>query len=305
MDYSSELVELEQYCRKNGVEMQRDVPLGGRCSFRVGGRADVFLEPSSEEQLSGLLPFLSEKGIPGIVLGRGSNVLFHDAGIRGAVICLGDKFSDMELRDETTIFCQSGRLLIQLCKFAWENGLSGLEFAYGIPGSVGGAVYMNAGAYGGEMKDVLLSARHIRPDGSVGEFAGEELKLSYRKSAYSDTGLIITGAVFKLRPGNRDGIWARMEDYMERRRSKQPLEYPSAGSTFKRPEGGYASELIDRCGLKGRTVGGAQVSEKHAGFVINRGGATCADILELMRVIQHEVKEKTGFDLQPEIKIYQ
>jgi UDP-N-acetylmuramate dehydrogenase len=294
---------LTRFCLDNNITYLRDVELKEKCSFRIGGSADLFLEPDSEEQIAALLPLLREEGIPWLVLGKGSNVLFSDRGYRGAVIHLGEHFAAMEQVSETTITCQSGASLTALCRFALERGLQGLEFAYGIPGSVGGAVFMNAGAYGGEMKDVLTAARHIAPDGQSGEFAGEALALSYRRSVYTDTDVAITGATVQLQPGDKGEIRARMEDYMARRRQKQPLELPSAGSTFKRPAEGYASALIDRCGLKGRAVGGAMVSEKHAGFVVNRGNATCADVLGLIEVIQREVKNQTGIELEPEIRV--
>jgi UDP-N-acetylmuramate dehydrogenase len=294
---------LTRFCRDNTITCLRDVSLKEKCSFRIGGLADLFLEPDSEEQIAALLPLLREEGIPWLVLGKGSNVLFSDRGYRGAVIHLGENFAAMEQVSETTITCQSGASLTALCRFAFERGLQGLEFAYGIPGSVGGAVFMNAGAYGGEMKDVLIAARHIAPDGQAGAFAGEALAFSYRRSVYTDTDYAITGATVQLQPGDKDEIRARMEDYLSRRRQKQPLELPSAGSTFKRPAGDYASALIDRCGLKGRAVGGAMVSEKHAGFVVNRGGATCADVLGLIEVIRREVMAQTGIALEPEVKI--
>lgn len=293
---------LAAFCRDNQIAFGRDVSLRDYCTFKIGGPAACFLEPTAEGQITALLPFLRGSGIPYMVLARGSNVLFSDEGYDGAVIHLGEGFSAMERVDETTISCQSGASLTALCRYALDLGLSGLEFAYGIPGTVGGAVYMNAGAYGGEMKDVLASARHIGPDGP-GSLAGDALSLSYRHSAYTDTDNIITGATVSLRPGDPAEIRAKMEDFMSRRRSKQPLDLPSAGSTFKRPVGGYASALIDQCGLKGRAVGGAMVSEKHAGFVVNIGGATCGDVLALIEVVRDEVKRQTGFDLEPEVKV--
>jgi UDP-N-acetylmuramate dehydrogenase len=301
LDYAEQLTSL---CEEHDIEYSRGVSLAGKCTFKTGGDCAWFLEPASEDGIAALAAFLNGNGIPWIVLGRGSNVLFPDGGYDGVAVHLGERFSAIEQTGDAAITCQSGASLTALCRFALELGLSGLEFAYGIPGSVGGAVAMNAGAYGGEMKDVLLAARHIGPDGELGTFSAEELKLSYRHSAYTDSGNIITGAEFGLRRGDRDEIRARMEDFMERRRSKQPLDFPSAGSTFKRPEGAYAAALIDQCGLKGFSVGGATVSGKHAGFVINSGGATSADILALIAEVRRIVREKTGYELEPEVRIY-
>lgn len=294
---------LESFCRGKGMAFTPAAPLSERCTFKTGGEAAMLIEPASVDEISELAVFLRENGLEYIILGRGSNVLFPDEGLDLAVIALGEMFSKIEL-DGEDIYCQSGLSLTQLCRFACENSLSGLEFAYGIPGTVGGAVYMNAGAYGGEIKDVLERAGHIGSDGKQGRLSGDRLELSYRRSAYTGSDMIITDAHFRLKKGSRDEIRAKMEDFMSRRREKQPLEYPSAGSTFKRPEGAYASELIDRCGLKGMSVGAAQVSEKHAGFVINRGGASSNDIFTLMKAVRDEVKAKTGFVLEPEIRIY-
>jgi UDP-N-acetylmuramate dehydrogenase len=211
--------------------------------------------------------------------------------------------SEIKLLDETTIYCEAGASLKALCMFALENSLSGLEFAYGIPGTLGGAVYMNAGAYGGEMKDVLYSVNHIDNDGNNGTLNKENLDLGYRHSAYTNNGFVITSAVIKLTKADKKDIKEAMDDKLQRRKDKQPLEYPSAGSTFKRPEGYFAGALIEDCGLKGYTVGGAQVSEKHAGFVINKGGATATDVMTLISDVQRIVKEKHGVTLETEVKI--
>ena len=228
---------------------------------------------------------------------KGSNLLVSDEGIDACVIMLGKGFDDVRLIDETTVFAEAGAQLIKLCTFALDNGLTGLEFAYGIPGSCGGAAFMNAGAYGGEMKNVLYKCDHIDPYGEKGSLSGEELKLSYRHSAYYDNGCIVTGLYLKLQKGSKDEISAKMKELLKRRKDKQPLEYPSAGSTFKRPEGYFAGALIEECNLKGCTVGGAQVSEKHAGFVINRGGATCKDVLELCKKVSDTVLGEKGVEL--------
>ena len=204
--------------------------------------------------------------------------------------------------EDGMITCGAGVSMNRLCRFALEKGLTGLEFAFGIPGSAGGAAFMNAGAYGGEMKDVLAGCTHLTQSGERGRLVGEELALGYRRSAYRENGFLITSLLLRLAPGDKTEIQARMEDLIARRKAKQPLEYPSAGSTFKRPEGYFAGALIESCGLKGASVGGAQVSEKHAGFVINHGGATSADILALIRLIQNTVYAKKGVRLEPEVR---
>lgn len=220
-----------------------------------------------------------------------------------AVIYLGENFSAIRRNDERHLYAQAGASLTRLCRTAAGFSLSGLEFAYGIPGSVGGGIYMNAGAYGGELKDVVESVDYLDEDGNRHTLTVQELAFGYRRSMFSYRKCCILGASFALVPGDHQAIAARMEDVMQRRREKQPLEYPSAGSTFKRPEGAYAAELIDRCGLKGVSVGDAQVSEKHAGFLINRGNATCADMLGLIEIVRRTVLEQTGFLLEREVEL--
>lgn len=271
-------------------------------SFKVGGPAELFLSPEDAGQTAKLVRFCEKEEIPVFVLGKGSNLLVSDRGIKGAVIYTG-KQCGISLTDENTVRAQSGASLAQLCTFALENSLSGLEFAYGIPGTVGGAVFMNAGAYGGEMKDVLLNSEYVSTDGTSGELDNEAMELSYRHSAYENSNLVITAASVRLAPADRNEIKSTMNDILARRKEKQPLEYPSAGSTFKRPEGNFAGALIEQCGLKGVSVGGAQVSEKHAGFIINRGGATAADILSLIKHVQARVKAQTGVSLETEIRL--
>lgn len=271
-------------------------------SFKVGGPAELFLSPEDAGQTAKLVRFCEKEEIPVFVLGKGSNLLVSDRGIKGAVIYTGKQCS-ISMTDENTVRAQSGASLAQLCTFALENSLSGLEFAYGIPGTVGGAVFMNAGAYGGEMKDVLLNSEYVSTDGTSGELDNEAMELSYRHSAYENSNLVITAASVRLAPADRNEIKSTMNDILARRKEKQPLEYPSAGSTFKRPEGNFAGALIEQCGLKGVSVGGAQVSEKHAGFIINRGGATAADILSLIKHVQARVKAQTGVSLETEIRL--
>ncbi len=263
----------------------------------------MLVTPHSTDALRESLCVCAEKGIAAAVIGNGSNLLVSDDGVRGAVIRTASGLCDIRMADETVIFCEAGVPLSRLCMFALENSLTGLEFAYGIPGTAGGAAFMNAGAYGGEMKDVLLGCSHITPSFEKGSLEGEEMRLGYRTSAYSSNGCVITDMLVSLERADRHDIRGKMDELLARRKEKQPLEYPSAGSTFKRPQGNYAGALIEQCGLKGFSIGGAQVSEKHAGFVINRGGATSADIIMLMQHIKKTVFEQTGVVLEPEVRM--
>ena len=293
--------KLQSYVQSLGCNAEWDVLMKNYTSFKIGGPADLFISPESEEQVSRIAAFCAENDIPVFVLGKGSNILVSDSGIRGAVLYMGN-LCDIELFDECTVKSGSGLSLVQLCNFALHNSLSGLEFGFGIPGTVGGAAFMNAGAYGGEMKDVLVSCNHIDGKGNVGTLSGDELDLSYRHSAYEDNGFIITSATVRLQKGNSEEIKEKMYDFLSRRKDKQPLEFPSAGSTFKRPAGYFAGALIEQCGLKGKSVGGAQVSEKHAGFVINKGGATAQDVLSLVEFVAQTVEKETGVKLEPEMR---
>ena len=293
---------LEKYALSLECSAEREVSMKNYTSFKVGGPAELFLSPEDAGQTAKIVRFCEKEEIPVFVLGKGSNLLVSDRGIKGAVIYTG-KQCGISLVNENTVRAQSGASLAQLCTFALENSLSGLEFAYGIPGTVGGAVFMNAGAYGGEMKDVLLNSEYVSTDGTSGELDNEAMELSYRHSAYENSNLVITAASVRLAPADRNEIKSTMNDILARRKEKQPLEYPSAGSTFKRPEGNFAGALIEQCGLKGVSVGGAQVSEKHAGFIINRGGATAADILSLIKHVQARVKAQTGVSLETEIRL--
>ncbi len=299
MSFYSELCTL---CNNLKCEYSTEALLKDYTSFKIGGKADIMIFPDSFTKLSEIIKYSKSKDIPALILGKGSNLLVSDDGFRGVVIntC---KLDNIELIDKTTIKCQSGVSLSRLCRFALDNSLSGLEFAFGIPGTAGGAAYMNAGAYGGEMKDVLISCEHIDSNGEINSFIGDELNLGYRHSVYSDTNLVILSLTLKLRKGNKDEIKAKMDELIAKRKDKQPLEYPSAGSTFKRPEGYFAGALIEQCGLKGFTVGGAQVSEKHAGFVINIGGATANDVIGVIEHCKSKVLTETGVALEPEVKI--
>lgn len=289
--------------KKLGAEIQIDAPMSKYTSFKAGGNASLVVIPKSISSLLAILDACQKDNIEHLILGNGSNVLVTDNGIDSVVIKLGTDISKIELIDETTIYCEAGASLKSLCMFALEHSLTGLEFAYGIPGTLGGAVYMNAGAYGGEMKDVLCSVNHIDLNGNEGTLSKDELNLSYRHSAYTENGFTITSAVIKLQKGNKEEIKAKMNELLGKRKDKQPIEYPSAGSTFKRPEGYFAGALIESSGLKGKQIGGAQVSEKHAGFIINKGNATATDILNLIKYVQDKVYEDHGVHLETEVKI--
>lgn len=284
-----------------GLALAENEPLARHTSFRIGGPCAALIQPKSEEELLTVCRFLREKGVRPLVIGNGSNILAADGFIPRLVLQIGEGLARTEQRGETTIRAGSGILLGRLALYAASLGLSGLEFAHGIPGTLGGAVSMNAGAYGGEMKDVLRTARYLNGDLELCESG--DLQLSYRHSRFSDTGDIILSADMELLPASEAAIRATMKELMERRRKSQPLDIPSAGSTFKRPVGGYAAALIDEAGLRGCTIGGAQVSEKHAGFVVNRGGASCEDVKRLMAHIQKTVFEHSGITLEPEVKL--
>ncbi len=294
--------QLKQQLQAAGIPYRENEPLAAHCTFKIGGPAQVFVQPEREEQLCRAIALCKQQRTRYYVLGNGSNILFADEGYQGAVLDVSALHSVVEVNG-TTLCAGAGVRLSTLCKAALEHALTGLEFAYGIPGTVGGAVYMNAGAYGGEMKDVLIECRHIDSDGNLGSLKGEELGLSYRTSAYEHNGYIITTLVMKLKKGDKTEIKAKMQELLQRRKDKQPLEYPSAGSTFKRPVGYFAGGLIEECGLKGCSVGGAQVSEKHAGFIINKGGATAQDVLDLIKYVQDRVYEERGIHLEPEVRL--
>ena len=295
--------EIALFAEKCGATVIKDAPMKKYTSFRCGGNASVLVIPDCVETLKKIIDFCNLKSVKPLIIGNGSNLLVSDNGINGVVIKIGSDISKIELLDETTIRCEAGASLKSLCMFALENSLSGLEFAYGIPGTLGGAVYMNAGAYGGEMKDVLVSTTHIDSNGEFGELTQENLKLVYRGSAYTDNNYTIVSAVMKLKKADKKDIKEAMDDKLQKRKDKQPLEYGSAGSTFKRPTGYFAGALIEQSGLKGYTVGGAQVSEKHAGFVINKDNATATDVINLICDVQKIVYEKHGVMLETEVKI--
>ena len=286
-----------------GCEARKYEPLSKHTTFKIGGNADTYVKVTSLSKLSTILKECRESDIDYMIIGNGSNILASDDGYRGVVIRLDGDFRKIALVDDDTVYCGAGATLAALCKFALNNGLSGLEFAWGIPGSVGGAVFMNAGAYGGEMKDVVYSVNHLTKNGEPGRTEKDALQFGYRTSVYRQNNAIITGATLKLRKDNPEDIRARMDDYLGRRSSKQPLEYPSAGSVFKRPAGAYAGALIEQCGLKGHSHGGAQVSEKHAGFIINKANANANDVKSLIREVQTKVYDETGYNLECELII--
>lgn len=289
--------------RKFGCQFTENEPMRRHTTFRIGGDADLFVTPKTAEGLAAVVAACNDEEIYFFILGNGSNVLVSDKGIRGVVIYTADCLNQIEMKNALEIKCGAGVKLSRLSDFACENSLSGAEFAWGIPGTVGGAVYMNAGAYGGEMKDILCECEYLTPDGELHTMTADEAELSYRHSAFNENGCVIVSATVRLKPGNSRQIREQMDDFMCRRKEKQPLEYPSAGSTFKRPATGYAAALIDECGLKGCSVGGAQVSEKHAGFIINKENATCFDVMRLVEHIQREVFLQKSVRLECEIRV--
>ncbi len=298
MPYTKNLCDL---CEKTGCEYKLNEPLKNHTTFKIGGKAKMLVLINSQETLVELFRFLRENNIKFFVLGKGSNILADDNGFDGVILKISNKFSQIIQLNEKEVYCMAGTPLSELCLFALENSLTGLEFAYGIPGTAGGALYMNAGAYGGEMRDVVISARYIDKTGNIISINADEMKLSYRHSIFSENSdNIIVDMVFELEKGNKTEIKAKMDELLQKRKDKQPLEYPSAGSTFKRPEGSYASLLIEQCGLKGFSVGDAQVSEKHSGFVINKGNATFEDVIKLTEEVKKIVKDKTGYVLELE-----
>ena len=279
-------------------------PLARHTSFRIGGPAAIFAQPATVEALSEFLKFLAARGISPRILGAGTNVLAPDEGLREVVICTKDALTGLRDLGDGKIEAFAGETLSKTAVFARNLSLTGLEFAHGIPGTVGGGIYMNAGAYGGEMKQVAAQTTVLTMDGETRVFAGEEQGFAYRTSAFENLPVIIVKTVFQLAPGGKEEISARMQELMDKRRTSQPLELPSAGSTFKRPEGAYAGALIQGANLKGISVGGACVSEKHAGFIVNAGGATARDVKVLIELVQKRVFETSGYCLQPEVRIW-
>ena len=289
-------------------EIRENELMKAHTSFRVGGPAEFYAEPSTTEEIHALIDTAKALGIPFFLMGNGSNIVISDEGIDGLVIRLGEKFSSIRSEDEpedpdsVLVFATAGTLLTRLSSFAAKNSLTGLEFASGIPGSLGGAVFMNAGAYDHDMSEVIEKVTFITSDGKTGEAERGELDLSYRSSRFMKEGGIVCEVVLKLKKGDAEEINSQIRTYTEKRTKSQPLQYPSAGSMFKRPEGYYTGALIEQAGLKGFSIGGAQVSEKHAGFVINTGDATAKDIDDLVSHIQKTIQEKNGVMLQREVR---
>lgn len=284
-----------------GLELRRDEPMSRHTTFRVGGPAALMALPAAEQQIVSAVKLARMEGMEPLWVGLGSNLLVDDHGLNAFVIKTAPQLNDCKI-DGTTITAWAGTPLAQVANIAADHSLTGLEFAHGIPGSLGGAVVMDAGAYGGEMRQVVKSVRALNQNCEVETLDNSECQFGYRHSVFSDGSRRVLSAVIGLQPGDEHAIRSQMAELMAKRKEKQPLEWPSAGSTFKRPEGYFAAALIDQCGLKGLTVGGAKVSEKHAGFVINAGGATCRDILTLMDEIRDRVFRETGVELEPEVK---
>ncbi len=291
--------ELLDYCGRNGVEYEQNAPLAPLSSMKVGGVCDVLVKPQTTQQIKGLVELCKNNGLKLFVLGKGTNVMFGD--YHGVILNMAE-FNAVSV-DGGTITAQAGASLTAVCRAALEHSLSGVECLFGIPGSVGGALYMNAGAYGAEMKDVVQSAEVLNSSGEIVEISANEMDLSYRHSAFQGRGDCILSVTMKLADGNAEEIKAKMDEVMQKRKDKQPLEYPSCGSTFKRPKEGFAAAMIEECGLKGYSIGGAQVSAKHSGFVINKGGATLADIRALVEHVKKTVLAHNGVELECEMMI--
>lgn len=279
-----------------------DEMMSAHTSFKIGGAADVFASVKSVDEVRGLIDYCKKNDVPYMIMGNGTNMLVGDGGIRGVVIQISANMQNCEINGET-VYAEAGILMSKLSKLILKAELTGFETLSGIPGTLGGGIYMNAGAYGGEIKDVVSEVTYITQSGEIKTITNAEADFSYRHSRFEDEKGIILSATLKLKKGNADEIKAAMDDYNKRRSDKQPLSMPSAGSTFKRPEGYFAGKLIQDCDLMGYSIGGAQISEKHAGFVVNKGGATAKDVLDLIEYTQKTVKEKFGVDLEPEVRL--
>lgn len=287
---------------KNIGKVLFDEPMKNHTSFKIGGPADIMIFPSTEEELIAAVTLCRENQIDYYIMGNGSNLLVKDGGMRGVVIKINEDLNNINI-EGNTINCEAGALLTGVSRAAMANSLTGIEFANGIPGTIGGAVTMNAGAYGGEMKDVIKSVRVLDSMNNIQEYTNQEMNFRYRGSKVVDDNLIVLSVKIELKPGNFDEIEALMKDLTFKRTSKQPLELPSAGSTFKRPVGYFAGKLIEDCGLRGLRLGGAQVSEKHCGFVVNIDNALCKDVLQLISVVQKTIRDNYDVELETEIKL--
>lgn len=289
---------IKNFVPENNIHLQE--PMAGHTTFRIGGPADCFVELENEEQLKNVQKYLTLVEQPFFVLGNGSNLLVSDRGYAGVILQIGQKMSEIRV-EGCRIISEAGALLSQVAKIALEHGLTGLEFASGIPGTVGGGVVMNAGAYDGELSQVVTQVNVVSREGESLEFDNSTMEFGYRTSALRKNHFTVTAVIFELKEGNREQIKAKMDELAEKRRVKQPLEYPSAGSTFKRPKGYYAGKLIMDAGMRGYQTGGARVSDKHCGFVINVGKATAHDVLDVICEVQERVKERFGVDLETEV----
>ena len=294
--------KIADFCPACEVKFQE--PMAKHTSFRIGGNAEVFAMPKNRDELKQILWIAAVLGQRPAILGAGTNVLAPDAGMDGIVICLKDCLDGMERMDEHHIRVMAGVTMTRAAVFAANQGLGGMEFAHGIPGTVGGGVYMNAGAYGGEMKDVVETVEVMDPLGNIRYLSRGEMEFSYRHSRLEESGEIVISAIFRLQPAEPEAIKAQMRQLQEKRSASQPLDMPSAGSAFKRPVQGYAAALIDQAGLKGFQVGGAAISTKHAGFAVNMGGATAADVQALLQQVSDIVYGQTGIRLEPEVRIW-
>lgn len=298
----NKITALKDFMITIGCKATLNEPMNTHTSFGVGGNADIFIQPKNVEEIIQGLNYLREIELPYLVLGRGSNVLVSDDGIQGAVIQIADGFSNIQMQGNL-ITADAGTPISKIAYYAYQYGLTGLEFAWGIPGTLGGAVYMNAGAYGGEIKDCIVQSTHITPQLTIETKLADALEFAYRSSFYTNKNTyLITSATLKLEKADKESIYAKMKEHLTARKQKQPLNFKSAGSTFKRPNGAFAGKLIADSGLAGYQVGDAQVSEKHCGFVINKGHATATDIEILIDYIKQEVKRKTGYELECEVK---
>lgn len=295
--------EIYDYAVEKGCQAYYDEPMSRHTSFKIGGNASLFLIPQNDEVLSDIIKKCRADSVRTFILGNGSNMLVSDDGIDAVVILMCRENAEISKLSDGIIKADAGVSLMKVCRFALNESLSGLEFAFGIPGSVGGALFMNAGAYGGEIKDVIYEADCLTPDGEIVTLSGDEMELGYRTSIFNKNNYVILNASFKLYSKEKELIKADMDDFLNRRKTKQPLEYPSAGSVFKRPVGYFAGALIEECGLKGKTIGGAQVSVKHSGFIINIGNATAKDVADLVEFVKETVKKEKGVELEPEIRI--
>ena len=299
MPYMNEIINL---CEKENIVFFKNESLKNYTTFKIGGSCKILISVDSEKSISQIISFCNKKNIKYAIIGNGSNILVSDLGYDGIIMYVGKHFSKVNLLEDNIIECQSGITLSKLCSFALENNLSGLEFAWGIPGTAGGAVYMNAGAYGGEMSDVVEEVTFF--DGEKFKtLRKDELNFSYRHSFFTDNDYTISKIKLRLKIGDYHDIKSKMDELMQKRIDKQPLDYPSAGSTFKRHQGAFASALIEQCGLKGCCVGGAEVSTKHSGFLINKNNATFEDVINLIDVVKAKVKNDTGYELELEPKI--